>query len=100
MAPQHGRATIASNTTKGDRSMKNVCAVALAVTIEIGWSLALASGPVKLDPALQPYKPTSGVRGNINSIGSDSLNNVMTLSAQPVSKLYLTAKLPIEGKRS
>jgi len=100
MAPQHGRATIASNTTKGDRSMKNVCAVALAVTIVIGWSLALASGPVKLDPALQPYKPTSGVSGNINSIGSDSLNNVMTLWAETFSKFYPNAKIQIEGKGS
>src|SRR5207249_8757105 len=100
MAPQHGRATIAPNTTKGDRSMKNVCAVALAVTIVIGWSLALASGPVKLDPALQPYKPTSGVSGNINSIGSDSLNNVMTLWAETFSKFYPNAKIQIEGKGS
>src|SRR6266550_3840235 len=100
MAPQHGRATIASNTTKGDRSMKNVCAVALAVTIVIGWSLALASGPVKLDPALQPYKPTSGVSGNINSIGSDSLNNVMTLWAESFSKFYPNVKIQIEGKGS
>jgi len=80
--------------------MKNVCAVALAVTIVIGWSLALASGPVKLDPALQPYKPTSGVSGNINSIGSDSLNNVMTLWAETFSKFYPNAKIQIEGKGS
>src|SRR5438270_1540946 len=100
MAPQHGRATIASNTTKGDRSMKNVCAVALAVTIVIGWSLALASGPVKLDPALQPYKQTSGVSGSINSIGSDSLNNVMTLWAETFTKFYPNAKIQIEGKGS
>jgi len=80
--------------------MKNVCAVALAVTIVIGWSLALASGPVKLDPALSSYKPTSGVSGNINSIGSDSLNNVMTLWAETFSKFYPNAKIQIEGKGS
>jgi len=80
--------------------MKNVCAVALAVTIVIGGSLALASGPVKLDPALSSYKPTSGVSGNINSIGSDSLNNVMTLWAETFSKFYPNAKIQIEGKGS
>ena len=80
--------------------MKNVCAVALAVTIVIGWSLALASGPVKLDPALPSYQPTSGVSGNINSIGSDSLNNVMTLWAETFSKFYPNAKIQIEGKGS
>src|SRR5438067_12656455 len=80
--------------------MKRVCAVALAVTIVLGGSLALASGLVKLDPALQPYKQTSGVSGSINSIGSDSLNNVMTLWAETFSKFYPNAKIQIEGKGS
>jgi phosphate transport system substrate-binding protein len=80
--------------------MRIVCAVALAVTIVSAPSLALATGPVKLDPALQPYKPTSGVSGNINSIGSDSLNNVMTLWAETFNKFYPNAKIQIEGKGS
>src|SRR2546430_1818813 len=80
--------------------MKSVCAVALAVTIVLGGSLALASGLVKLDPALQPYKQTSGVSGSINSIGSDSLNNVMTLWAETFTKFYPNAKIQIEGKGS
>jgi len=80
--------------------MKNVCAVMLAALIVMGGSLALAVGPPKLDPALQPYRPTSGVSGNINSIGSDSLNNLMTLRAETFSKLYPNAKIQIEGKGS
>src|SRR3989475_8322016 len=80
--------------------MKKAWAAVLAARIVTGWSLALASGPVKLDPALQPYKPTSGVSGNINSIGSDSLNNVMTLWAETFSKSYANAKIQIEGKGS
>jgi phosphate transport system substrate-binding protein len=80
--------------------MKTVCAVALAVTLVIGGSLALAAGPVKLDPALPTYKPTSGVSGNISSIGSDSLNNLMTLWAESFSKFYPNAKIQIEGKGS
>jgi phosphate transport system substrate-binding protein len=80
--------------------MKTVCAVALAVTGVIGGSLALAAGPVKLDPTLPTYKPTSGVSGNISSIGSDSLNNLMTLWAESFSKFYPNAKIQIEGKGS
>ena len=38
---------------------KNVCAGVLAALIVIGGSLALASGPPKLDPGLEPYRPTS-----------------------------------------
>jgi phosphate transport system substrate-binding protein len=79
---------------------KTVCAAVLAAVVAVGGSLTLASGPPKLDPALQPYKQTSGVSGSINSIGSDSLNNVMTLWAETFSKFYPNAKVQIEGKGS
>jgi phosphate transport system substrate-binding protein len=79
---------------------KTVCAAVLTAVVAVGGSLALASGPPKLDPGLQPYKQTSGVSGNINSIGSDSLNNVMTLWAETFSKFYPNAKIQIEGKGS
>ena len=79
---------------------KTVCAAVLAAVVAVGGSLALASGPPKLDPALQPYKQTSGVSGSINSIGSDSLNNVMTLWAETFGKFYPNAKVQIEGKGS
>jgi phosphate transport system substrate-binding protein len=63
-------------------------------------SVALATGPPKLDSGLQPYKQTSGVSGNISSVGSDSLNNVMTLWAETFGKFYPNAKVQIEGKGS
>jgi len=100
MAPQHGARLLPRTRQKEIDAMKNVCAVALAVTIVIGWSLALASSPVKLDPPCSRTKPTSGVSGNINSIGSDSLNNVMTLWAETFTKFYPNAKIQIEGKGS
>jgi len=40
------------------------------------------------------------VSGNISSVGSDSLNNVMTLWAETFSKFYPNAKVQIEGKGS
>jgi phosphate transport system substrate-binding protein len=79
---------------------KTVCAGVLATVVAIGGSLALAAGPPKLDPGLTPYQQTSGVSGNINSIGSDSLNNVMTLWAETFGKFYPNAKVQIEGKGS
>jgi len=65
----------------------------------------LASGyavadQVKLDPALSPYKAVSGVSGNISSIGSDTLNNLMTHWAETFQKFYPNAKVQIEGKGS
>ncbi|MEX2147366.1 MAG: PstS family phosphate ABC transporter substrate-binding protein [Candidatus Rokuibacteriota bacterium] len=59
-----------------------------------------AAGPPKLDPGLAAYKPTSGVSGNISSIGSDTLNNLMTLWAETFSRFYPNAKVQIEGKGS
>src|SRR2546422_9956129 len=86
--------------TKGERLMKKVCVAMLAAVMGCGGSLALAPGPPKLDPALTPYKPVSGVSGNVSSIGSDTLNNLMTLWAESFNKFYPNAKIQIEGKGS
>jgi len=62
-------------------------------------SLALAA-QVQLDPGLQGYKSVSGVSGNISSVGSDTLNNLMTHWAETFSRFYPNAKVQIEGKGS
>ena len=59
-----------------------------------------AGQTVQVDPAIQPYKPVSGVSGNLSSIGSDSLNNLMTLWAEKFNKTYPNVKIQIEGKGS
>jgi phosphate transport system substrate-binding protein len=46
------------------------------------------------------YTRVSGVSGNINSIGSDTLNNLMTLWAEGFRKQYPNVKIQIEGKGS
>ncbi len=53
-----------------------------------------------LDPKLPDYKPVSGVSGTLNSVGSDTLNNLMTLWAEGFKKHYPNVKLQIEGKGS
>jgi phosphate transport system substrate-binding protein len=55
---------------------------------------------VKVDPAIAPYKKTSGVSGNLNSIGSDTLNNLMTYWAEGYKKQYPNVNIQIEGKGS
>jgi phosphate transport system substrate-binding protein len=42
----------------------------------------------------------SGVSGNLSSVGSDTLNNVMTLWSETFQKLYPNVKVQIEGKGS
>jgi len=78
---------------------RSVMTVALAVAVVLASGYAVAD-QVKLDPALSPYKAVSGVSGNISSIGSDTLNNLMTHWAETFQKFYPNAKVQIEGKGS
>ena len=63
-------------------------------------SSVLAEGVVKIDPSLKPYARVSGISGNLDSIGSDTLNNLMTLWAEGFRKQYPAVKIQIEGKGS
>ena len=72
----------------------------LVVAIAIMAGPAFADEAIKLDPNLKAYAKVSGVSGNLNSIGSDTLNNLMTLWAEGFRKQYPNVKIQIEGKGS
>lgn len=55
---------------------------------------------VAVDANLPTYKATAGVSGNINSIGSDTLNNLMTLWAEEYAKFYPNVNIQIQGAGS
>ena len=59
-----------------------------------------AAGAVKVDPAISAYQKTSGVSGSLSSIGSDTMNNLMTLWGESFSRMYPNVKLQVEGKGS
>jgi phosphate transport system substrate-binding protein len=60
----------------------------------------LRADKVEVDPALKPYETVSGISGNLNSIGSDTLNNLMTLWAEGFKAVYPNVNIQIEGKGS
>ena len=60
----------------------------------------LAAAESHLDPALPTYRAVSGISGNLNSMGSDTLNNLMTLWAEGFNKAYPNVNVQIEGKGS
>ena len=62
--------------------------------------LSAASEALKVDPGLPTYKATAGVSGNLSSVGSDTMNNLMTLWSEGFGKFYPNVKLQIEGKGS
>lgn len=53
-----------------------------------------------LDPALPDYTKASGVSGNLSSIGSDTLANLMTLWAEEFKKLYPNVNVQIQAAGS
>ena len=55
---------------------------------------------LKVDPKIAPYKKVAGISGNLNSIGSDTLNNLMTFWVEGFNKAYPNVKIQVEGKGS
>ncbi len=86
--------------------MKNLTARPGLWCFALLWALgssiqpAFADDAITLDPTLKGYIKVSGVSGNVNSIGSDTLNNLMTLWAEGFRKQYPSVKIQIEGKGS
>ena len=60
----------------------------------------LAAQAVKVDSSIAAYQKTGGVSGNLSSVGSDTLNNLMTLWAEGFRRQYPNVRIQIEGKGS
>jgi len=54
----------------------------------------------EVDPNYPTYVPTPGVSGNIKAVGSDTMNNLMTLWAEGFRQYYPAVLIEIEGKGS
>jgi phosphate transport system substrate-binding protein len=77
--------------------IKGLSAALMMLTISAG---SVFAGPIKVDVNLNDYVKVQGVAGNLNSIGSDTLNNMMTLWAEGFRKKYPNVNIQIEGKGS
>jgi phosphate transport system substrate-binding protein len=72
---------------------------AIGLTCLLVGTVAFAQ-QVTIETGVSPYQKTSGVSGNINSIGSDTMNNLMALWGEAFQKMYPNARIQIEGKGS
>ncbi len=72
----------------------------IGAAIIAGGFVAQSAYAVDVDAKLPDYKKAAGVEGSLKSIGSDTLNNVMTLWAEGFAKEYPNVKIEIEGKGS
>lgn len=73
--------------------------LSLIAVLAAGGTLS-AQKAVKVDPKIAPYKKVAGVTGTLNSVGSDSLNNLMTYWVEGFKAKYPGVKIQVEGKGS
>ncbi len=73
-------------------------AITLLSTAIIGTSVAQAQ--LKVDPNLPEYTPVAGIAGNLNSIGSDTLNNLMLLWGEAFREIYPNVNIQVQGAGS
>jgi phosphate transport system substrate-binding protein len=72
----------------------------LILTLGLAASVTATAGPVEVDERIPAYSKTSGISGNVDSIGSDTLNNLMTFWSEGFRKEYPNVRIQVEGKGS
>ncbi len=80
--------------------MRNHILKYVLCTVATSLPFSASAAPTAVDSAIPEYKPVSGISGNLNSIGSDTLNNLMTFWAEGFKKAYPNVNIQIEGKGS
>lgn len=78
-------------------TIKRLSAMIIAVSTLMPLS---AMAEDKVDAGLPDYAKASGVSGNISSVGSDTLANLMTLWAEEFKKLYPNVNVQIQAAGS
>lgn len=82
-------------------SLKSLALLAFTASIASAQqATAAASSVVTVDAKLPDYVVASGVSGNLNSVGSDTLNNLMTFWAEGFKAKYPNVNIQVEGKGS
>jgi len=69
----------------------------LGATVTMAFSAATYAD---VDPALATYEKVSGVSGNLSSVGSDTLANLMTLWAEEFKREYPNVSIQIQAAGS
>jgi phosphate transport system substrate-binding protein len=80
-----------------EETMSKMSLLAMAM-----FAIAAGSGAqvVTVDPSLPRYEKQTTVSGNLNSVGSDTMNSLLTLWAEGFRRYHPTVKVQVEGKGS
>lgn len=71
-----------------------------AVLVAALGALSAVAVPEEVDKQIAPYTKVEGVSGTVNSIGSDTLNNLMALWTEGFRAIYPNVNIQVEGKGS
>ncbi|MEF3168777.1 MAG: phosphate ABC transporter substrate-binding protein PstS family protein [Deltaproteobacteria bacterium] len=77
------------------RKFLGVCAAAA-----VFGAAGTVSADVKVDPALPKYQKASGISGNLSSVGSDTLANLMTMWQEEFKRNYPNVNIQIQAAGS
>jgi len=78
------------------KAVKSILAGVIGASLMAGQALAAA----KVDADLPEYSRASGVSGNLSSVGSDTLANLMTFWAEEFKRLYPNVNIQIQAAGS
>ena len=78
------------------KAVKTILAGVIGASMMAGQAIAGA----KVDADLPEYSRASGVSGNLSSVGSDTLANLMTLWAEEFKRLYPNVNIQIQAAGS
>jgi phosphate transport system substrate-binding protein len=73
---------------------------ALFATVASFGLISAAYAESSLDPKLPEYKKASGISGNLSSVGSDTLANLMTLWTEEFKKAYPNVNIQVQAAGS
>jgi phosphate transport system substrate-binding protein len=75
--------------------------LALALGI-MSWAPLSSEAATKLtvDPNIPPYQPITGISGNLSTVGSDTLANVMTLWGETFNNFYSNVNIQVQAAGS
>ncbi len=76
---------------------KRIAVLSLALTMA---TAPAAFGQAQLDENLPKYTKVSGISGNVSSVGSDTLANLMTLWAEEFKRVYPSVNVQIQAAGS
>ncbi|MCX4026557.1 phosphate ABC transporter substrate-binding protein PstS family protein [Endozoicomonas sp. SM1973] len=71
-----------------------------AALVAVGTMSGLTQAAQEVDPKITSYAKASGVSGNLSSVGSDTLANLMTLWAEEFKRVYPNVNIQIQAAGS